>query len=91
MCADLFENIFLKNGTFYIVTEDAASMPIPGRIMCAQPNPKSHPDGQHPPAGKDRLDYIHPSDAESVLGKAAIRKSGMSVSPVVSASAAGSR
>lgn len=71
----MWENIYLRNGTFLIISSDPASLPDPGWVMRDTP-----PEGrQHGPAGEDRWRVIRPEEAEEVLGRVAIKKGGASV------------
>ncbi|ORY35905.1 hypothetical protein BCR39DRAFT_512977 [Naematelia encephala] len=71
----LWENIYLRNGTWYVVTSHPQSMPEVGTILCAEPLPER----KHIPAGPDRFQYINPSQASEILGKVAVRKAGLSM------------
>ncbi|WWC72364.1 uncharacterized protein I206_106326 [Kwoniella pini CBS 10737] len=77
-----FHNLYSANGTFLIVTSNPESLPSYGisGILSALSDPldKYH---NHAPAGEDRIMIVSPQEAKErmLLGKAAIRKSGVSL------------
>ncbi|RXK39834.1 hypothetical protein M231_02889 [Tremella mesenterica] len=71
----LWENIYLRNGTWFIITPIPQRMPSVGEIMCDSPLANR----QHPPAGEDRLRFLHPNEAMEILGSTAVRKTGLSM------------
>lgn len=74
---DFFTNLYLFNGTFYFVTDDAeaAGFPAqgPGYIMSDVSGATKET------AGPDRWQVITPAEAKQVLGRMAIRRHGVSV------------
>lgn len=77
----MWENIYLYNGTFHIISSDPDSLPPAGYVM------RGTPAGgrQHQAAGEDRWRVISPGEAIEVLGAVAMRKEGISVGPRVRA------
>ncbi|WRT70473.1 uncharacterized protein IL334_007471 [Kwoniella shivajii] len=77
-----FHNLYSANGTFIIVTSDPSTLPeygISGILSgLADPADKYH---NHQAAEEDRIMVVSPEEAKErmLLGKAAIRKSGVSL------------
>lgn len=80
---DLFENLYLFNGTFYFISslpQDSPQRPPEnGHILCGVPTD----EGKRVDGGEDRFARISPEEASRMLGsKVAIRVDGSSVSVV---------
>jgi len=76
----LFQNLYLRNGTFYYVaetTEDREQQLPPIKfIMSAPPND----EGERSAAGDQEFRVVGAKEAEMILGRVAVRLQGASVS-----------
>ena len=74
---DLLSNIYLRNGAFHIVTSHPEDWQdkLKG-IMTGSTTPaKGHPD-----PGDERIRIITPNESKAILGPAAVRRNGVTVS-----------
>lgn len=72
----LWENIYLHNGTFYVLSSEPSSVfPGTGSIMSAHPTL----DDRRPPAGEDRFRHVDRIDARRVMRDGAMLMGGNSV------------
>ncbi|KAK7019144.1 hypothetical protein R3P38DRAFT_2981304 [Favolaschia claudopus] len=72
----VFDNIYLRNGTFYVVTEDAADLPPIERLLS---RPLERKPGVDTTPTNEQLQFITPGEAESVLGTRLTHIQGFSV------------
>ncbi|KAJ6614757.1 hypothetical protein B0H10DRAFT_2043945 [Mycena sp. CBHHK59/15] len=72
----VLDNIYLRNGTFYVVTPDPASLPPRNRLL-SRPIPRG--PGVEIEATDEHLQFIHPDQVADVLGTFITRVKGFSV------------
>ncbi|KAG6877038.1 hypothetical protein C0993_010866 [Termitomyces sp. T159_Od127] len=72
----LFDNLYLRNGTFYVIAQDASRFP-PIADMISAPHERG-PNIDTTPTSQ-QMQFLGADDVESMLGKHAIRIEGLSV------------
>jgi hypothetical protein len=72
----LWENVYLYNGTFYIITSSPELLPPVGHILGDRPDTSR----SLRPAKEDRWMVVGMEEAKFVLGTMAMRKGGTTVS-----------
>ena len=78
----MFDRLYFKNGTFYVVTDDPTSVPPLNLIISSGiPLTSGYTDDQKRlPTEKD-MQIIELNEAKQILGERALRLDGITVSP----------
>ncbi|KAJ6476926.1 hypothetical protein C8R45DRAFT_1008269 [Mycena sanguinolenta] len=75
----VLDNIYLRDGTFYVVTDDPASFPPRDRLLSRPVEMKGGGGGEDPKPTDDQLQFINPDQATSILGDSLTLIEGFSV------------
>ncbi|KAF7349429.1 hypothetical protein MSAN_01732800 [Mycena sanguinolenta] len=74
----VLDNIYLRDGTFYVVTDDP-SFPPRNRLLSRPVEMKGGGGGEDPTPTDEQLQFISPDQATSILGDSLTRIEGFSV------------
>ena len=75
---DLLSNVYLRHGAFHIVTSHPEEWK--DKLKDIMTGPTTTPKEGHPEPGDERVRVITPGESSAVLGLAAVRQKGVSVS-----------